>query len=236
MRTVSKRSQLSWQIVSADGYRPDPQKTLAVTSLKDLKPGTVGEVRKLLGLLGYYQRYIKDFSKVAKPLFDLLQASPADKSKPSKSKFKCNKNCVPSSKPVVWKDQHQGALEELLAHLTSPPILGFPDYNQPYVLHTDASQEGLGAVLYQRQDGKLRVIEYGSRSLSPAEKNYHLHSGKLEFLALKWSITEHFRDYLLYAPSFMVYTDNNPLTYVLTSAKLNATGHHWIGEQILTSP
>ena len=218
------------QIVSADGYRPDPKKTLAVTSLKDLRPGTVGEVRKLLGLLGYYRRYIKDFSKVAKPLFDLLQASPADKSKPSKSKSKCNKNCVPSSKPVVWKDHHQGALEELLAHLTSPPILGFPDYNQPYVLHTDASQEGLGAVLYQRQDGKLRVIGYGSRSLSPAEKNYHLHSGKLEFLALKWSITEHFRDYLLYAPSFVVYTDNNPLTYVLTSAKLNATGHRWIGE------
>ena len=94
------------QIVSAEGYRPDPKKTLAVTSLKDLRPGTVGEVRKLLGLLGYYRRYIKDFSKVAKPLFDLLQASPADKSKPSKSKSKCNKNCVPSSKPVVWKDHH----------------------------------------------------------------------------------------------------------------------------------
>ena len=63
-----------------------------------------------------------------------------------------------------------------------------------------------------------------------AEKNYYLHSGKLEFLALKWAITEHFRDYLYYAPSFAVYTDNNPLTYVTSSAKLNATGHHWAAE------
>ena len=57
-----------------------------------------------------------------------------------------------------------------------------------------------------------------------------MHSGKLEFLALKWAISDHFRDYLYYSPPFVVYTDNNPLTYVLTSAKLNATGHRWVGE------
>ena len=74
------------------------------------------------------------------------------------------------------------------------------------------------------------MIAYGSRTLSPSEQNYHLHSGKLEFLALKWSICEQFRDYLYYAPSCRVYTDNNLLAYVLTSTKLNATGLHWIGE------
>ena len=99
-----------------------------------------------------------------------------------------------------------------------------------HVLHTDASESGLGAVLYQEQNKVLRVIGYGSRTLTPAEKNYHLHSGKLEFLALKWAICEQFRDYLYYSPSFVVYTDNNPLTYVLSSAKLNATGLRWIGE------
>ena len=76
----------------------------------------------------------------------------------------------------------------------------------------------------------MRVIGYGSRSLTPAEKNYHLYSGKLEFLALKWAVCEQFRDYLYYAKSFIVFTDNNPLTYVLTSAKLNATGHRWVAE------
>jgi len=80
------------------------------------------------------------------------------------------------------------------------------------------------------QDGEIRVITYASRTLTPAEKNYHLHAGKLEFLALKWAITEQFCDYLYYAHKFTVYTDNNPLTYVLTSAKLNATSLHWVGE------
>ncbi|TWW67066.1 hypothetical protein D4764_02G0001070 [Takifugu flavidus] len=114
--------------------------------------------------------------------------------------------------------------------LTSPPILAYPDYDLPFVLHTDASNEGLGAVLYQQQGNKLRVIAYGSRTLTPAEKNYHLHSSKLEFLALKWAICDKFRDYLYYAPTFTVYTDNNPLTYVLSSARLNAVGHRWVGE------
>ncbi|CAI5671134.1 unnamed protein product [Oreochromis niloticus] len=114
--------------------------------------------------------------------------------------------------------------------LTNPPILAYPDFDLPFVLHTDASNEGLGAVLYQRQNNKLRVIGYGSRTLTPAERNYHLHSGKLEFLALKWAICDKFRDYLYYAPTFTVYTDNNPLTYILSSARLNAVGHRWVGE------
>ena len=98
-------------------------------------------------------------------------------------------------------------------------------------MHTDASQDGLGAVLYQEdEEGQLRVIGYGSRTLTPAEKGYHMHVGKLEFLALKWSICDHFRDYLYYAQHFTVFTDNNPLTYVLSTAKLNATGYRWIAE------
>ena len=76
----------------------------------------------------------------------------------------------------------------------------------------------------------MRVAGYGLRTLTPAERNYQLHSGKLEFLALKWAITDKFRDYLFYAPSFVVFTDNNPLTYVMSSAKLNATGHRWVAE------
>lgn len=74
------------------------------------------------------------------------------------------------------------------------------------------------------------MIAYGSRTLTDAERNYHLHSGKLEFLALKWAITEKFRDYLYYAPTFTVFSDNNPLTYVLSSAEPNATGCRWVAE------
>ena len=103
----------------------------------------------------------------------------------------------------------------------SAPILGYPNPEKPFILHTDASSDGLGAVLYQKDEsGQVRVIAYASRSLSKSEKNYAAH--RLEFLALKWAITEKFRDYL-YGGTFEVFTDNNPLTYILTSAKLDAT-------------
>ena len=101
-------------------------------------------------------------------------------------------------------EQHQKAVETLLDRFVSSPILGYSDFSKPFVLHIDTSQEGLRAVLYQKQDGKMRVIGYGSRSLTKAEKNYFLHSGKLEFLALKWAIYEHFRDYLYHASDFIV--------------------------------
>lgn len=113
--------------------------------------------------------------------------------------------------------------------LANPPILAYPDFEWQFVLHTDASDKGLGAVLYQSQNGKLRVIGYGLRTLTPAERNYRLHSGKLEFLALKWAVCEKFRDYLFYAPHFTIYTNNNPLTYVMSMAKLNAFGFRWVG-------
>lgn len=76
----------------------------------------------------------------------------------------------------------------------------------------------------------MAVIAYGCRTLSPPEKNYHMKSGKLEFITMKWAISERFRDYLYHAPPFVVYTNNNRLTYVLTTAKLNATGHRWVAQ------
>ena len=135
-----------------------------------------------------------------------------------------------SNHRVILTEEHQKRLHMLIHRLTSPPVMAFPDFTKPFVLHTDASQEGLGAVLYQEQDGKLRVFGYASRTLTPSAKNYHMHAGKLEFLALRWAVTEKFRDYLFYATSFTVYTDNNPLTYVLSSAKLSAVGHRWVAE------
>ena len=85
----------------------------------------------------------------------------------------------------------------------------------------------LGCALYQEQNGKLRILGFGSRTLVGAEKKYH--SSKLEFLGLKWAM-DHFRDYLYYAEHFDVYTDFNLLTYIKTSCKLNATGQRWVNE------
>lgn len=215
------------RLVSAQGVRIDPKDLDAVRSLASRTPQTVGDVRKLTGFLGYYRSYIQDFSRIAKPIYELLQVKPGQA---AVARGKSKGPQLPSRTPVEWATEHQKALDRLISLLVSPPVLAYPNFDSPFVLHTDASDQGLGAILYQYQNGKLRVIGYGSRTLTAAERNYHLHSGKLEFLALKWAVCEKFRDYLFYAPHFTIFTDNNPLTYVMTTAKLNAVGHRWVGE------
>ena len=94
--------------------------------------------------------------------------------------------------------------------MTEPPILAYPDFDLPFILHTDASGAGLECGLNHIQDGSIRVVRYGSRTLTGSEEKYH--SSKLEFLVLKWTICDQFKDYLFYSPHFEVYTDFNPLT------------------------
>ena len=95
-------------------------------------------------------------------------------------------------------------------------------------MHTDAPAGGLGCALYQVQGDKLCVSGYGSQTLTAVEHKHH--SSKLEFLAVTWAICEHFKDYLHYSPHFDVYTDFNPLTHLLTTTKVNATGQRWVSE------
>ena len=226
-------------VLSKDGYRIDSASTEVLEKLKE-PPKTVGDVRSLLGFIGYYRSFIKDFSRKAKVLYDLLckdktgqtteqTTQTADETKSKKGK-KIRGVQRPSTDTVCWTEEHQSVLEELLQCLKEPPVMAYPDFSLPFTLHCDASELGLGAVLYQEQDGATRVVSYGSRTLTPAEKNYYLHSGKLEFLAMKWAITEKFHDYLYYSSSFTVFSDCNPLSYLLTSAKLNATTIRWVGE------
>ena len=107
------------------------------------------------------------------------------------------------------------------------PMLVFLDLDKPFLLETDASKEGLGSVLSQKQDdGHYHPVTFENCSLMPAEKNYH--SLKLEFLTLKWGVMEHFKEYLAYV-LFVVRTDNNPLMYVLTTPNINAIGYRWVG-------
>ena len=171
-------------------------------------PETYTQVHAFCRLAGYYQRFIKGFANIACPLYDVLgkevKMSPVDLS------------------PEAWE-----VVDILKRKVHSAPILVFPGFDKPFLLKTDSSKEGLGSVLSQKQsNGHYHPVTFGSHSLTLSEKNYH--STKLEFLGLKWSFMEHFKEYLTYLP-FVVWTDNNQLTYVLMTPNLDATGHRWVG-------
>ena len=195
-------------IVSAAGIETDPKKIEAVKNWT--LPRTVTDVRSFLGFTNHYRRFIQGYVRVARPLNVLISSDNANRKKAL----------------VQWDLECQLAFDKLKDLCTKTPTLAYADYRKLFQLHTDASDLGLGAVLYQIDDsGHQRVIAYASCSLSNTERNYPAH--KLEFLALKWAVTDRFHEYL-YGGQFDVYTDNNPLTYILTSAKLDATGQHWV--------
>ena len=123
------------------------------------------------------------------------------------------------------------AFDRLKAACLQAPILAFPDFDKPFLLETNASRRGLGAVLSQKQaDGRYHPIAYASHVMNETEQRYH--SNKQEFLTLKWVVTEQFREYLSHygknRNEFVVRTDNNPLTYIFSSANLDAAGQRWV--------
>ena len=195
--------------VSKEGVWPSNANLKAIAECTP--PQTYTEVCAFLGLVGHYRRFIKGFACIAQPLNDLLTGEGA------KRKSEC----------VALSEDALKAFKALKQACMTAPILVFADYTKPFLLEMDASKDRLGAVLSQKQaDGWYHPVAYGSRNLTPHEKNYHL--TKLEFLALKWLVTKHFKGYLLYQP-FLVKTDNNPLTYIMTTPNLDATGHRWVG-------
>ena len=135
-------------------------------------------------------------------------------------------NANKKKQAIKWNEDCEESFQRLKQLCSSTPILAYADYSKPFKLHMHAGNLGLGAVLYQTsEDGLDRVIAYTSRTLSKSERNYPAYN--LEFLALKWVVTDQLHAYL-YGGNFDVYTDNNPLTYILTSAKLDAVGQCWV--------
>ena len=176
---------------------------------------TYTKVKSFVGLVGHYRCFIKGFAKIAAPLYDLTSGDNKDK----------------KSEHVNLSPEALEAFDRLKAACLQAPVLAFPDFNKPFLLETDASGRGLGAVLSQKQaDGRYHPIAYASRVMNETEQRYH--SNKQEFLALKWVVTEQFHEYLSpYGKNrneFVVCTNNNPLTYIFSSANLDAAGQHWV--------
>ena len=160
--------------------------------------------------MNYYRKILYHYAQIARPLNILISGDNARKKRTK----------------IVWDDNCEEAFQKLKELCSDTPCLAYPDYKREFKLYTDASESGLGAVLAQKKDdGIERPIAYASRTLSKLERNYDAH--KLEFLALKWAVTDRFHEYL-YGGSFQVYTDNNPLTYILSTAKLDAIRQRWV--------
>ena len=168
-------------------------------------------IKGFISLIGHYRHFIKDFTKIADPLYEYARGDTAKKKK----------------EQVVLNEAARSAFHKLKKAVMSAPVLTYPDPIEEYLLKTDASKLGLGAVLSQKQsNGRYHPVAFGSRALHGVEVNYH--SKELEFLAMKWSI-KHFQTYLLGLP-FKVCMDNNPLTHFLTSPNMDAMKQRWINE------
>ncbi|XP_036001790.1 uncharacterized protein LOC118565513 [Fundulus heteroclitus] len=173
-------------IVSEDGVATDPSKVQKVQEWHT--PSSIQEVRRFIGLASYYRRFVKDFASIAEPLHNLTKKH---------ARFQ-------------WSEECQEAFDKLKHLLTTAPVLGFPLDQGNMILDTDASDVGIGAVLSQVQQGRERVLAYGSRKLSKTEQHYC--TTWRELLAVV-EFTSHFRQYLLGRP-FIVRTDHSSLRWL----------------------
>jgi len=193
--------KLLGHIVGRNGIRTDPEKIEKVKNYP--RPTNLKELRGAIGLFTYYRKFVPEFAKLARPLHEL-----------SKKNVK-----------FEWEEKQEKAFEILKKKLTESPILGNPDFTKPFELTTDASKEGLGVILSQRDEkNQEKVIAYGSRSLKPSETNYA--ATELEMLAVYWGIN-YFVKYLMIKP-FKVLTDHSALKALQNTIKPVGRRARWI--------
>ena len=188
--TIAAREvSFSGHVVSSSGIIPDPAKIEAVSNIPS--PQNIKDIRSFLGLAGYYRKFIPSFSSIAAPLLQLTR----------------------KAANFTWTNACEQAFQPLKQLLCSAPILAYPDFGKDFVLHTDASDYGVGAVLSQLDDsGNQKVIAYASKALSPREQKYS--TTEKEALAVVFG-TAHFRVYLL-GRHFTLITYHNALRWLHT--------------------
>ena len=153
-------------------------------------PTNVKTVRKFLGHAGFYRRFIRDFSKIAKPLYKILEKD---------AKFE-------------WDTECQERFKELMVYLSTTPILRAPEWHLPFEVMCDVSDLAVGAVLGQRVEGKPYVVYYASKMLNEAQRNYT--TTKKELQAVVYALDK-FRSYLI-GSDIVIFTYHSALIYLLT--------------------
>ncbi|GJZ36020.1 putative reverse transcriptase domain-containing protein [Tanacetum coccineum] len=188
--------QFLGHVIDSEGIHVDPAK---IESIKDWEsPKTPTEIRQFLGLAGYYRRFIKGFSKIAKPMTKLTQKS---------VKFS-------------WGEKEETAFQTLKQKLCSAPILALPEGSENFIVYYDASHKGLGAVLMQKE----KVIAYASCQLKIHKKNYTTHDLELGAVVFALKMWRHY----LYSTKCVVYTDHKILQHILDQKELNMRQHRWL--------
>ncbi|KAI3510702.1 hypothetical protein L1887_17835 [Cichorium endivia] len=188
--------QFLGHVVNSKGIHVDPSKIDAIKNWET--PKTPTEIRQFLGLAGYYRRFIENFSKIAKPLSTLTQ----------------------KDKKFVWEDQQETAFQRLKQMLCQAPILSLPEGINDFVVYCDASHQGLGCVLMQRE----KVIAYASRQLKPHENNYTTHDLELGAIVFALKIWRHY----LYGTKSTIFTDHKSLQHIFDQKELNMRQRRWI--------
>ena len=213
-RCIEKNLVLNWEkchfmvnqgivlghIISSRGIEVDKAKIDIISKLPS--PTNVKTIRQFIGHASFYKRFIKDFSKIAKPLYKLLEKD---------AKF-------------VWEEECQKSFEELKFHLTTAPIVRAPNWQLPFEVMCDASDLAIGAVLGQREDGKPHVVYYASKTLNEAQRNYT--TTEKELLAVVYALDK-FRAYLVGA-DIVIFMDHSALKYLLTKQNAKARLIRWV--------
>ncbi len=176
--------------VSQDGLQPEEAKVKAVNDFPT--PKNARQIKSFLGLAGYYRKFIKNFATISEPLVKLLRKD---------LKFK-------------WSDSCEKSFNELKRILTTYPILIHPDFSKTFIIISDASSTGLGAVLAQIKNNEEMPVAFASRVLNKAERNYSTY--ERELLGIVWSVTNALRPFV-YGQKFIINTDHKALITIFNS-------------------
>lgn len=187
-------------VISSEGVMPDPAKVEAVREWPI--PANQTEVQSFIGLASYYRRFVRGFADTARPLHQLAE----------------------KGRRFRWTEECQVAFDRLKTSLVTAPVLAYPDPSKIFILDTDASDVGIGAVLSQEEGGMERVVAYASRALTKQERKYA--TTKKELLSMV-AFTKHFKHFLL-GKEFVLRTDHNSLRWLHNFQGLEGQLARWI--------
>ena len=216
-KLFTKEIEFLGQIISNGKIRAHPRRAECIANMP--RPKTVADLQRLLGMTNYSRVYIPRYAEIVQPLYDLMNLKEVPAHLRKRSNWAVDRKRV----LLEWNDITIRALERLKDAMCSDLVLALPNFEQEFVLTTDASDYGYGAVLEQEIDGNNRIIAFFSRSYTAAQRKYA--TSEKELLAIIKSL-EHWKVYL-YGLKFTILTDHQPLIWLLSKKNPHPRLERW---------